>query len=439
MGWEFRAFFQRSEGAEPLAPPAARREDPRCDVYLCTTGDVGLKVRGGSQHGLELKFREAKDASGWEKWRKHRLARDEVNATLRQLRQPAIPDLNAVMRLQVVKRRAQWSDHLASVEETDLEVSLAGPAAAESSVETWVSVCVEGKRAMCEPVVHKLLQQCATQACDGVLVLGYPDFCLATASRFRQGQQAPDRPPTMTASGGGGGGGGGSGGGVGDDASHQKPRVGATTTAPAAAAARGAAVAEGHPQNAASERIAFRTHGFSVVVCRHPHTFKWLAVNESRQRGWWLPAGHCDRGQTFAQAALRETEEEAGLQVDLVGVLAVEHSISGQSDHARMRVVFLATPRDPEAPPKSVPDHESQGAAWLSRAELAELSKRPPPGGLRGKELLNWAAYIEDGGPVLPLSALQEEQDGPCRERWGLCRLGDVSAAAATAADLLGV
>ena len=50
-------------------------------------------------------------------------------------------------------------------------------------------------------------------------------------------------------------------------------------------------------------RVAFRTHGFSIVVCQHPTTGCFLAVKESRGRGWWLPAGHVDRGQTFAEAA----------------------------------------------------------------------------------------------------------------------------------------
>ena len=162
----------------------------------------------------------------------------------------------------------------------------------------------------------------------------------------------------------------------------------------------------------ADARIAFKTHGFAVVVCRHPTTGKWLAVNESRQRGWWLPAGHVDRGQTFVEAAHRETEEEAGIAIKLVGVLAVEHTLSDDS-HARMRVVFLATPRDPAAPPKAVPDHESEGAAWLTVGELEALAGHRPPQGLRGRELLHWARYLEAGGQAAPLGVLQKEQDGP--------------------------
>ena len=37
-----------------------------------------------------------------------------------------------------------------------------------------------------------------------------------------------------------------------------------------------------------TDRIAFETHGFAVVVCRHPNG-RLLAVKETKKRGWWLP------------------------------------------------------------------------------------------------------------------------------------------------------
>jgi phosphatase NudJ len=162
-----------------------------------------------------------------------------------------------------------------------------------------------------------------------------------------------------------------------------------------------------------SDRIAFQTHGFSIVVCQHPTTNKLLAVNESRGRGWWLPAGHVDRGQTFKQAAVREALEEAGIQVTLAGILAVEHSIGPRSDEARMRVIFFARPTDPDAPVKSMPDAESDGAAWLTIEELEALARKRPPEGVRGRELLRWGTYLRDGGVPFPLDLLQVELDGP--------------------------
>ena len=57
--------------------------------------------------------------------------------------------------------------------------------------------------------------------------------------------------------------------------------------------------------------------------------------------------------------------EEAGVRVTLTGVLAVEYSADG-SGGARMRVIFSAEPADEAACfPKTLPDYESVGAAWV--------------------------------------------------------------------------
>ncbi|GIQ82399.1 hypothetical protein KIPB_007234 [Kipferlia bialata] len=151
------------------------------------------------------------------------------------------------------------------------------------------------------------------------------------------------------------------------------------------------------------KRIAFQTHGFAVVVCRHPVSGKFLAVSESRGRGWWLPAGHVDYGQTFVEAALRETQEEAGVDVTLKGVLAVEHSLTSP-ETARMRVIFYAEPTDIHQAPKSKPDRESEGAEWLSIPEIEAKRGLPLPHGLRGEELLRWGVYVAGGGVIGPLT-----------------------------------
>ena len=65
-------------------------------------------------------------------------------------------------------------------------------------------------------------------------------------------------------------------------------------------------------------------------------------MNESRNRGWWLPGGAVDYGETFVQAAHRECMEEAGIKVNLKGILKVDHAVS--KDHARMRVIYYAEP-----------------------------------------------------------------------------------------------
>ena len=42
---------------------------------------------------------------------------------------------------------------------------------------------------------------------------------------------------------------------------------------------------------------------------------------------------------------MRECKEEAGIDIELKGVLRVEHSVQG-GDEARMRVIFYAEPKN---------------------------------------------------------------------------------------------
>jgi 8-oxo-dGTP pyrophosphatase MutT (NUDIX family) len=68
-----------------------------------------------------------------------------------------------------------------------------------------------------------------------------------------------------------------------------------------------------------SRQTGCPTWNFSLVVVQHPDG-RFLAVRESRGRGWWLPAGFVDPGDDLMSAAIRETKEEAGIDVRLEGV-----------------------------------------------------------------------------------------------------------------------
>jgi len=148
--------------------------------------------------------------------------------------------------------------------------------------------------------------------------------------------------------------------------------------------------------------------GIALVICRHPNG-KWLAVNECGGQGWWLPGGLVDPPESHYRAAVRETIEEAGIDVDLKGVLRVEYKVS-KGNYQRVKVVFYAEPKDPNQKPKSKPDSESLEARWVSVQDLVDLSKQKP--GLRGPELYDWARYIEAGGVIYPLSVLSLESAG---------------------------
>jgi 8-oxo-dGTP pyrophosphatase MutT (NUDIX family) len=107
------------------------------------------------------------------------------------------------------------------------------------------------------------------------------------------------------------------------------------------------------------------TYCFALVVVRLGHRF--LLVHE-RKHGqlWYLPAGRVEPGEGFAAAAVRETLEESGVPIVIEGVLRMEHGLLLDGS-ARLRVFFLARPRD-DTPPKSITDPlrllTTEGAPW---------------------------------------------------------------------------
>jgi phosphatase NudJ len=137
---------------------------------------------------------------------------------------------------------------------------------------------------------------------------------------------------------------------------------------------------------------------YALVVVRSGDRF--LLVHECKQdQEWYLPAGRVEPGESFAEAAVRETREEAGVPVRVVGVIRVEHT--PRAHGSRFRVVFVAEPAD-DTPPKSVPDEESLGAEWVRLDELGRYK-------LRGAEVRELFAYVAGGGAVYPLGLLQAE------------------------------
>jgi len=140
------------------------------------------------------------------------------------------------------------------------------------------------------------------------------------------------------------------------------------------------------------------THFFVLVAVRREDQF--LLIHE-RKHGelWYLPAGRVKPGESFISAARRETLEEAGIPVEVDGVLRMEYSPSLLG--TRVRLIFTARPAD-DSPPKSVADEESLEARWFTIEELKDLP-------LRGPEVLDIYYHLARDGFVAPLSLLGEE------------------------------
>jgi ADP-ribose pyrophosphatase YjhB (NUDIX family) len=140
---------------------------------------------------------------------------------------------------------------------------------------------------------------------------------------------------------------------------------------------------------------------FTLVVVRRGDSF--LVVHERKHGGgWYLPAGRVEPGETLEAAARRETLEESGVEIELDGILRVEHTPS--HDHTRVRVFYLAHPV-PGSEPRDEENEHTLGARFHT---LEELRTMP----LRGTEVLRVFEAVIEGAHVSPLSLVTHEAAG---------------------------
>jgi 8-oxo-dGTP pyrophosphatase MutT (NUDIX family) len=80
------------------------------------------------------------------------------------------------------------------------------------------------------------------------------------------------------------------------------------------------------------------------------------------------PAGHLEAGETLAEAAVRETLEETGWDVDLQALLGIYQTTSPTTGICYIRTCFIATPvlHLPERPL----DTGITRALWMSHADI---------------------------------------------------------------------
>jgi len=92
---------------------------------------------------------------------------------------------------------------------------------------------------------------------------------------------------------------------------------------------------------------------------------------------WYLPAGGVEAGEDLVEAARREAFEEAGVDIRVVGLFGIEHTVGrdAHSGWARWRYLFVAEPTD-DRTPKSRPDEHSLRADWFDDAAIARLDLR---------------------------------------------------------------
>lgn len=123
--------------------------------------------------------------------------------------------------------------------------------------------------------------------------------------------------------------------------------------------------------------IVVADHGMKVALHLHKRLNMWLQ-----------PGGHIEEGETPAQGALREAQEETGLPVrhhDGDGVFFHLDVHPGPKGHTHLDVRYLV--RAPEITPTPA-DGESAHVAWFTWDEALALADPGLVGGLRAAKAL---------------------------------------------------
>lgn len=126
-----------------------------------------------------------------------------------------------------------------------------------------------------------------------------------------------------------------------------------------------------------------------------------LLIEEAkpRVRGTWnLPGGRVEPGESLIDAVAREAREEAGVSIEIEGLLYVDQFAPADARfNARMRFVFRAACLSPVL--KSEPDEHSLRAQWFAPAELPTVR-------LRNSMVERVLSLAASGAPTLPLASL---------------------------------
>lgn len=118
-------------------------------------------------------------------------------------------------------------------------------------------------------------------------------------------------------------------------------------------------------------------HPHVTVACVIEREGRFLLVEETTADGAVVfnqPAGHLERDESLAEAALREVMEETGWEVELLGVVGVALYTAPSNGVTYHRTTFHARPlqHHPERPL----DHGIIGPRWMSLAEMKAASAR---------------------------------------------------------------
>ena len=105
-----------------------------------------------------------------------------------------------------------------------------------------------------------------------------------------------------------------------------------------------------------------------------------LLIRRTDNENWAMPGGAMDIGETIAEAGVRETREETGIEceiVRLVGVYTNPRHVMEYTSNGEVRqecsLVFAARPTGGQPTPSS----ESSEVRWVPKDEIDRLAMHP--------------------------------------------------------------
>jgi phosphatase NudJ len=141
-----------------------------------------------------------------------------------------------------------------------------------------------------------------------------------------------------------------------------------------------------------------------VMVVQLEERFLMIQELPRFQSTWYLPAGTVEPGEDILQAAVRETREEAGMDVEPRALLWMEDYTrinNGGLWIGSWRFILRAEARDLDQVPNASGD--TQDAGWFT---LDEIRKLP----LRGPDALTICEAVSQGCAEMPIDHIYRRQ-----------------------------
>lgn len=124
--------------------------------------------------------------------------------------------------------------------------------------------------------------------------------------------------------------------------------------------------------------IFLEKHFCVSVYVYNPKNRKFLLIKHRKTGKWLQPGGHIESDEDPEEAALRETFEETGINVRLIGKripreqdfitpLAFQKNIVGK-DHIHIDIVYLAFPLENQK--EVINYNETEGLEWFTLSQI---------------------------------------------------------------------